>query len=500
MKYFIVSLFSICLFSCAGDPESTEEVNEDNSGVPDNIMELEDSLLVQEDGEIFTAEAAIDGPDDELWVFRPGEWEGEPLEPMPETYEVLHVIPYSGVSRTPYTEMSYTNKMNFTLWDKFAEHTGKVIFFYDREKTMVASEFHVIDGKPEGMASIYKPDGAMYMQKRYENGLWVESIVYPYSCDWTFDQAESKLYINDPGYIRNSSGETVHRISATLREKEPGDNHMYKIMEKASFENLFKINNEIFTGVLEAYFEPSGIDGDNIYYQLNFKDGMLNGDVKIYNDWAELELHEIFNMGELDTTVYVLDYSEMDGLAKPIIYLYPEKEMLVDVQLDLKGELTHTYPKYNKGWQVKASPDGTLLDKEGKEYYALYWEGNNHEQFQVSEGFVVPGEKTAAFLETSLEILGLNRREANEFIVFWLPILEQNPYNLIHFSSDEYTEMAQLKITPQPETLIRVMMVYKPLQSPIEIPQQDLAKLAKKRKGFTVVEWGGSLLKSKVAL
>lgn len=497
MKYFYI-LVPIFIMSCSGSGEEASE-NPDEI-VASDTTNLSDSLSIEEDAAIYTAEAAVDGPEDELWVFRPGEWDGDEIEPMPEEYEVLHVIPHFGEDQKVVTEMSYTNKMNFTLWDKFAEHTGKVIFFYDKEKTKVASEFHVIDGKPEGMASIFKPDGAMYMQKRYENGLWVESIVYPYSCDWTFDQAESKLKLNDPGFIRNAQGETVHRISATLREKEPGDNHMYKIMEKASFDNLFKINDEIFTGVLEAYFEPSGINGDNIYYQLHFTDGMLDGDIKIYNDWGDLELHEVFVMGDLDTTVFVLDYSEMDGLAKPIIYLYPEKEMIIDVKLDLKGDLTHTYPKYNDGWRVKAKPDGTLIDKEGKEYYALYWEGNNDEQFNVSEGFVVPGEKTAAFLESSLEILGLNRREANEFIVFWLPILESNPYNLIHFSSSEYEDMAQLKIQPKPETMIRVMMVYKPLQYPIEIPQQDLYKLAKKRKGFTAVEWGGSLLKKKIEL
>ena len=497
MKYFYL-LIPIFILSCSGSGEETTDNS--NEVVSSDTTSISDSLVIEEDGSIYTAEAAVDGPEDDLWVFQPGEWEGEPDEPMPESYEVLHVIPYSGISSDISTDMSYTNKMNFTLYGKFAEHTGKVYFFYDREKTMVASEFHVINGKPEGMASIYRTDGAMYMQKRYENGLWVESIIYPYSCDWTFDQAESKLYINDPGYIRNAKGETVHRISATLREKEPGDNHMYKIMEKESFENLFKINDEIFSGVLEAYFEPSGTEGDNIYYQLNFKDGMLDGDIKIYNDWGDLELHEIFTMGELDTTVFVMDYSDMDGLAKPIIYLYPEKDMLVDVQLDIKGELTHTYPKYNNGWQVKASPDGTLIDKEGKEYYALYWEGNNDQQFSPTDGFVVPGDKTSEFLEASLETLGLNRREANEFIVFWLPILESNPYNLIHFSTTEYEDMAKLNISPKPETVIRVMMVYKPLQAPIEFPQQDLRKLSKLRKGFTVVEWGGSLLKAKLEL
>jgi hypothetical protein len=72
--------------------------------------------------------------------------------------------------------------------------------------------------------------------------------------------------------------------------------------------------------------------------------------------------------------------------------------------------------------------------------------------------------------------------------------MENNNHNFIHFASDEYEEQAKLKITPQPETIIRVMMLTKPLENKIEFPLQDLTPLKIERKGFTVVEWGGSIL------
>jgi hypothetical protein len=90
-----------------------------------------------------------------------------------------------------------------------------------------------------------------------------------------------------------------------------------------------------------------------------------------------------------------------------------------------------------------------------------------------------------------LDIIGLTRREANEFIMFWLPQMENNAYNLIHFSTDEYEEIAQLKISPKPESILRIMMVWSPLDQQIEIPQQNLYDLKVERNGFTVVEWGG---------
>src|SRR5690606_21867212 len=122
-------------------------------------------------------------------------------------------------------------------------------------------------------------------------------------------------------------------------------------------------NGQVFNGILRAYFSPTSLEPE-LYYELPFTDGWLDGHIMIYNEWGELALHEIFEMGELDSTVYVLEYE--DGVAKPIIYLYPETETVVDVHLQFDGKLTHTYPAYDRGWKVKASADGTLHDENGK--------------------------------------------------------------------------------------------------------------------------------------
>ncbi|MBQ4627483.1 MAG: hypothetical protein IJB44_00225 [Clostridia bacterium] len=185
--------------------------------------------------------------------------------------------------------------------------------------------------------------------------------------------------------------------------------------------------------------------------------------------------------------------AEPDVCYKPVIYLYPEKETDVDVYLTLDGGLTCTYPAYNDGWHVTASPDGTLTDKDGQTYNYLYWEGETYAKYGFSEGFCVKGEDTAKFLEDALSALGLNRREANEFIVYWLPLMQENPYNIISFQTDVYTDAAKLEIFPEPDTLIRVFMAYKASDSYVEIPEQVLN--APERNGFTVIEWGGTEVK-----
>ena len=188
-------------------------------------------------------------------------------------------------------------------------------------------------------------------------------------------------------------------------------------------------------------------------------------------------------------------------LLKPVIYLYPEETTKINVTMNYDGELTHTYPDYPvKGWNMKAEPNGTLWDEQGQEYYALFWEGKPTQPIVPIDGFVVAGNETVPFLEEKLAQLGLNRREANEFIMFWMPQMENNNYNFIHFASAEYEAISNLAITPKPETVIRVMMLTQPLTNKIDFPIQDISPLKIERKGFTVVEWGGSILHNKIDL
>ncbi len=175
---------------------------------------------------------------------------------------------------------------------------------------------------------------------------------------------------------------------------------------------------------------------------------------------------------------------------KPVIYLYPEEETKVSVKLNLDGPLTCTYPKYDCGWEVTAYPDGTLKDDKEQTYNYLYWEGETRAEWDMTKGFCVAGEDTAVFLEESLSKLGLNRTEANEFIVYWLPLMQENKYNVISFQTEAYTNAARFEVTPKPDTLIRVFMTYKSLDKYVEIEKQELT--APEREGFTVIEWGGT--------
>ena len=180
---------------------------------------------------------------------------------------------------------------------------------------------------------------------------------------------------------------------------------------------------------------------------------------------------------------------------KPVIYLYPDREMNVSVSLGYPEKLSASYPKYDKGWHVLANPNGSLVDlNSGRELYSLYWEGKDA-RFEVSDtGFVVAGSETASFLEDKLAKLGLNEREVEEFIIYWLPRMQKNNYNYVRFASaEEINEYMPLETEPKADTVIRVMMITKPLEYPIDVNEQKIVNTPQ-RTGFTVVEWGGSEL------
>ena len=69
-------------------------------------------------------------------------------------------------------------------------------------------------------------------------------------------------------------------------------------------------------------------------------------------------------------------------------------------------------------------------------------------------------------------------------------MMEQNPFNLISFQTQAYTEAAELTVIPAPDTTIRVFMTWQGVEEKVEMKPQILQ--APDRTGFTLVEWGGS--------
>lgn len=188
-------------------------------------------------------------------------------------------------------------------------------------------------------------------------------------------------------------------------------------------------------------------------------------------------------------------------IKKPVIYLYPKEKIDITLQIDFRGKLLTTFPKYDNEWKVTAFPDGKILDKKSNRYYtSLFWDGEikfPQEHYNYQSGFEVSKNDLTEFLIEKLEILGLNTFETNDFIQYWLPILEKNQTNFIHFLvNEDYNVISLNNIFPKPDTQIRIFMEFYKLENKTNLPEQKLER--KIRDGFTVVEWGGSDVSSEM--
>lgn len=196
-------------------------------------------------------------------------------------------------------------------------------------------------------------------------------------------------------------------------------------------------------------------------------------------------------------TVYFEEANIQILTEKPIIYLYPETDTLVTVKLKASGKLTFTYPEYNDGWEFTASPNGDLTFGDDT-YNYLFWESSKRyvmHSTAMASGFYVSGEDATSFLEEKLTEAGLNSKERTDFITYWAPRLAQNENNYVRFEFNESCDrFAKLEITPKPDNLYRIYMLWFPTKTAQSISPQPIPMV--KRDGFTVIEWGGQELPS----
>jgi hypothetical protein len=217
------------------------------------------------------------------------------------------------------------------------------------------------------------------------------------------------------------------------------------------------------------------------------------------------------------------EYTYADGSdcggKKPVIYLYPQKPTKVAVQFAAPIDLTLSIPAYVNGWNMLAQPNGTLQDLqpqftdcgainsttlgseyaqsacEKNDYPYLYWAGYIGRSFpHLNEGWVVSQSDIRAFLEKELIVAGLNQKEKDDMISYWVPELSGfgAPYYRLSFlQTDQMNTLVPLNITPKPDTEFRIFLLWSPLTAMPSIQLQPEILQPLVRRGFTVVEWGG---------
>lgn len=173
---------------------------------------------------------------------------------------------------------------------------------------------------------------------------------------------------------------------------------------------------------------------------------------------------------------------------KPNIYLYPQETTDLDVKVEFPvgGQVTASSPTYLDGWRVRVDPAGRI----DGQYDFLFYESTQPDYAQYERGWVVAREQLEAFLRDNLAATGLQGREIDDFVEYWLPRLAEQPYYAIYPQYSEQIDAAvQLEFSVRPDSLIRLVYAVRGLED------QGLTLLEPviptfTRTGFTVVEWG----------
>lgn len=267
-----------------------------------------------------------------------------------------------------------------------------------------------------------------------------------------------------------------------------------------TFYNLTETNVNPKTELLYSFNgvnQHTKLDAQN-HFDLNTKPGSYSFVFYYSSDYYEIYTDSIVGKSQHKTYVSIFFQKaeeQMIMVDKPVIYLYPENPLLVNVKVKPKGEFTFTYPTYDNGWEVTASSNGELKIGDNR-YNYLFWESQQKltfNDFDMTKGSVVTKEETISFLEKKLTEFGMNSKEQADFITFWGPQLNENSSNFIHFVINEDADLfAELTISPKPQAVYRIYLVFCDSKGISEhsISEQILPKM--NRSGFVVLEWGGA--------
>ncbi|CAE6458892.1 unnamed protein product [Rhizoctonia solani] len=229
---------------------------------------------------------------------------------------------------------------------------------------------------------------------------------------------------------------------------------------------------------------------------------------------------------------------------KPVIYLFspsPLQKVHVDLSLVRGWHFSAIYPhtpitsppdnSFGEAisWTVDTRSDGSLFDQlTNREVAYLFWEAHTKPGPFISPpttpsaelaGFdparpivlpshsaLLPFSKVTGYIDDALLAMRLHAEARTSFITYWLPNLSKHSHIALRFlPQDQYEAAAPLHVTPVPEIVTRVFMLFMGVQESdlgswksARIPAQEWSRVigvdtekAKDVTLFRVLEWGG---------
>ena len=352
--------------------------------------------------------------------------------------------------------------------ENYEEHIG----LYNADNVKILEKIDYPDGSGDFVS--LNSDGSVIKREKCEPTKDNSEI---YDCEYStysYDGKKISNIKNIPRIIANYDNYVV------FAEKDHIKLADFKGNVVKGFDFNVEGNKYLFHSLISGWYTDQGKKGIYLVIEDTTKEyGTLGAGLEYYYEPSTGEVGTIKTEG-------------VGGYAKPVLYLYPKKDKTkITVTFKDSDKLTTTYPKFKDKWVVTANKNGDLHDKSGKYYYGLYWEEKGHTKVDFTKGYYVTKDNAITFLEDKLKYIGLTDRERNEFIMYWLPILEKNKKSIVYFEqTKERQSFNKLNIEPKPDTLIRIAIHVKKVdKKPKNLGKQKLEHI--ERRGFTAVEWGG---------
>lgn len=237
---------------------------------------------------------------------------------------------------------------------------------------------------------------------------------------------------------------------------------------------------------------------DLITIEENISPGIYKFEFVLALNYYEIFINNLVVLPQHHVVVQ-LNFSRSDEnimMKKPVIYLYPQEETRIEIELKTIGDLTFTYPEYNDGWSVTVDSLGTITSN-NETYNYLFWESEQSFSESIVDrkrGAIVNKNNLVSYLEKSLTTFGFNSKEKADFITYWIPKMKDATNLYLYFVFNEACdEFATLNIRPEPARIARFYVLWAETETNCDefgIIPQEIPSFS--RDGFTVLEWGGA--------
>jgi len=179
-------------------------------------------------------------------------------------------------------------------------------------------------------------------------------------------------------------------------------------------------------------------------------------------------------------------------LEKPVVYVYSDEEVPLEIGIQPKGELAFTYPQTTGKWNGTATKNG--FDIAGKHYPYLFWEAKMDvsKNLKWENASFISKDEVLTYLEKVCDKVGLNDTERTDLITYWGPrMMNYDNVQVLALTEGIDQLFGELSVSNDLFQMERFYIIFKQADGKTQRWNLDNLKSFKRTPKF-LLEWGGA--------